>query len=66
MWKLVILFFNVNLIISSFLRIMELLINHGSDKPWQGTLLKPDDVRKEYTETELNAFNSGVPTEYYE
>lgn len=46
--------------------VMEWWINHGSDKPWQGTLLKPDDVRKEYTETELNAFNSGVPTEYYE
>lgn len=45
---------------------MEWWINHGSDKPWQGTLLKPDDVRKEYTETELNAVNSGVPTEYYE
>ncbi|MBV3415325.1 energy transducer TonB [Prevotella copri] len=45
---------------------MEWWIDRGSDKPWQGTLLGPEDVRKEYTETELNAVNSGVPTEYYE
>ena len=45
---------------------MEWWIDRGSDKPWQGTLLKPEDVRKEYTEAELNAVNSGVPTEYYE
>ena len=45
---------------------MEWWIDRGSDRPWQGTLLKPEDVRKEYTEAELNAVNSGVPTEYYE
>lgn len=45
---------------------MERWIDRGSDEPWQGTLLHPDDVRKEYTEDELNAVKSGVPKEYYE